>query len=84
MTRIVERTVWVARDKGLTGCYVYLWPENKKPERWKMTDGGVEFNLNEDVVEDIIEFDVKLFKKIFGFTPRQGTCTKKQMMAGFF
>lgn len=74
---MMTKIVWVARDKSYTDNYVYIWPENKKPERWKI-DGSIEFNLEGDPVAT--EISVYLFKQLFGFTPKKNSCTKMRLI----
>jgi len=74
----MKKKVWVTRDMGYASDYIHIWPGDKKPERWNIGDGEIEFNLEGDVIEEIEEWSVYLFKKVFGFTPKKGSCVKME------
>ena len=63
--------VWVTRDKTKSGD-VCIWKEHPKPSLVRKMYG-----INGDVGED--DFRTGAFKKLFGFTPRKGSCKQMEL-----
>ena len=61
--------VWMARNKGLFEAKVSLYKEEPKKFNgiWVSSKGWV------------ADIDIKSFKRLFGYTPRKGTCEKGEL-----
>lgn len=61
--------VWVTR--GNEDIYVDIWPSEIKPNR-DNDNGDIYYTL--DKTDAIACLTIKNFKKMFGYTPKKGTC----------